>query len=126
MIAQCTSAYSGVDQAGRAMERGSLPCLAVDHSSATMVYQASRRSFLPGLAGGAALWPAASLGELSPLLAATSESESYWQMIRWQFPFREDKVPMNAANLCPSPLPVAERVTELTRDIDIDCSFYLG
>jgi len=88
-----------------------------------MVYQASRRSFLRGLAGGAALWPAASLGELSPLLAAASESESYWQMIRWQFPFREGKIPMNAANLCPSPLAVAERVTELTRDIDIDCSF---
>ncbi len=91
-----------------------------------MVYQASRRSFLRGLAGGAALWPAASLGELSPLLAAASEGESYWEMIRWQFPFREDKIPMNAAGLCPSPLAVAERVTELTRDIDIDCSFYLG
>ena len=88
-----------------------------------MVYQASRRSFLRGLAGGAALWTAASLGELSPLLAAASESEFYWQMIRWQFPFREGKIPMNAANLCPSPLPIAERVTELTRDIDIDCSF---
>ena len=30
---------------------------------------------------------------------------------------------MNAANLCPSPRAVAERVRELTRDIDVDCSF---
>ena len=30
---------------------------------------------------------------------------------------------MNAANLCPSPETVAETVTELTRSIDVDCSF---
>ena len=30
---------------------------------------------------------------------------------------------MNAANLCPSPFSVSERVAELTRDIDVDCSF---
>ena len=30
---------------------------------------------------------------------------------------------MNAANLCPSPRSVADRVSELTRDIDHDCSF---
>jgi selenocysteine lyase/cysteine desulfurase len=44
-------------------------------------------------------------------------------MVRRQFPFREDKVPMNAANLCPSPRAVAEQVAELTRAIDVDCSF---
>jgi selenocysteine lyase/cysteine desulfurase len=38
-------------------------------------------------------------------------------------PFHESKVPMKAANLCPSPLVVAQRVTDLTRDIDQDCSF---
>jgi selenocysteine lyase/cysteine desulfurase len=30
---------------------------------------------------------------------------------------------MNAANLAPSPRPVADRVADLTRDIDYDCSF---
>ena len=39
------------------------------------------------------------------------------------FPFREERVPMNAANLCPSPVRVAETVSELTRSIDVDCSF---
>jgi selenocysteine lyase/cysteine desulfurase len=85
----------------------------------------SRRSFLRKLAGGAALLPVAArtLGELSPLLAATGGDEAYWHMVRYQFAFSEDKVPVNAGNLCPSPEAVAQRVTEVTRDIDIDCSF---
>jgi hypothetical protein len=29
---------------------------------------------------------------------------------------------MHAANLCPSPMIVSKRVTDLTRDINIDCS----
>jgi selenocysteine lyase/cysteine desulfurase len=77
-------------------------------------------------AGGAALAPAAaaSRGELSALLAATPPgSEDYWHMVRRQFAFREEKVPMNAANLCPAPRAVAEQVAELTRDVDGDCSF---
>lgn len=37
--------------------------------------------------------------------------------------FGDDRVPMNAANLCPSPSAVADRVTQLTRAIDLDCSF---
>lgn len=50
-------------------------------------------------------------------------SERDWEMVRRQFPFTEDKIPINAANLAPSPRVVSDRVTELTRDIDIDCSF---
>jgi selenocysteine lyase/cysteine desulfurase len=68
---------------------------------------------------------ATTLAELSSLLAAAPPGgEEYWQMVRRQFAFRESKVPMNAANLCPSPRVVAEQVTELTRDIDADCSFH--
>lgn len=90
-----------------------------------MSQQASRRSFLRRVAGTAAFLPsaAATLGELRPLLAAAPAGEAYWQMVREQFAFREEKVPMNAGNLCPSPRAVAERVSELTRDIDVDCSF---
>ena len=47
----------------------------------------------------------------------------YWQQVRAQFSFDEDAVPMNAANLCPSFRAVAERVSQLTADIDHDCSF---
>ena len=69
-----------------------------------MAQLASRRSFLCRLTAGAAYLPAAAatLAELSPLLAAASGSESYWTMVRQQFAFGEDRVPMNAANLCPS------------------------
>jgi len=84
----------------------------------------NRRSFLQNLGRGAAfLSAAASLPELSRELAAANSEDAYWRMVRRQFAFREERVPMNAANLCPSPRAVAERVAELTRDIDVDCSF---
>jgi len=65
------------------------------------------------------------LAEASPLLASTpSGGEDYWDMVRRQFAFSDNKVPMNAANLCPSPRIIADQVAELTRDIDTDCSFH--
>ena len=77
--------------------------------------------FSAALGGAAAA--AASLSELKPLLAATAGEESRWNLVRQQFSFSEDKVPMNAANLCPSPRAVTEQVASLTKDIDFDCSF---
>ncbi len=58
-----------------------------------------------------------------PSLGAGSDSKDYWQQVRGAFPFQERRVPMNAANLCPSPFVVSDRVSQLTRDIDVDCSF---
>ncbi len=90
-----------------------------------MLEPSNRRSFLHR-AGAAALVPAVTtaLADVSAVLASTpATGEEYWQMVRRQFAFGEDKVPMNAANLCPSPRIVAEQVSELTRDIDVDCSF---
>src|SRR5439155_10779336 len=87
-----------------------------------MTEPTSRRAFLLAAALGPAV--AASLGEFSSLLASAAPGgEDYWDMVRRQFAFPENKVPMNAANLCPSPRVVAERVAELTQDIDRDCSF---
>ena len=90
----------------------------------------SRRTFLAALAAGAAAAPAALSGvrpgttSPPPLPSrATPRDEPYWELVRAQFAFREERVPMNAANLCPSPRSVAARVEELTRDIDRDCSF---
>ncbi len=81
----------------------------------------TRRSFLQGLTylGSAA----ATVGQLRPALAAVTNGEGYWSLVKEQFPLRHGVVPMNAANLCPSPRVVAERVAELTRDIDADVSF---
>ena len=75
----------------------------------------TRRTFLRTAAATSAALPA--------LRAAAADDETLFRMVRWEFPFDEDKVPMNAANLCPSPRSVADRVSELTRDIDHDCSF---
>lgn len=92
----------------------------------------SRRSFLAKVVASAALVPAAmrsasgtaeAAGLPAPPGKDASADEAYWQQVRAQFAFLEAKVPMNAANLCPSPRAVAERVTELTYDIDRDCSF---
>ena len=84
----------------------------------------SRRSFLKEIAAGAALLPAAfETAHATESLAETpADGEAYWQLVRAQFSFTEEKVPMNAANLCPSPRAVSDRVSELTADIDRDCS----
>ena len=95
----------------------------------------TRRSFLLGIAAGAAALPhsASQAGRRADSgrrrvpsarsAPAAPEDESYWEQVRARFSFREERVPMNAANLCPSPRAVAARVEELTRDIDRDCSF---
>ncbi len=87
-----------------------------------MTLHTSRREFLHKIAAGAALWP--TLGRVgvaaSPTPAFTEEA--FWEEIRRQFSFREEVIPMNAANLCPCPRVVAARVRELTRDVDVDCS----
>ena len=91
----------------------------------------TRRSFLTGMAAGAALMPRTLSGLTAEPTPSTTllprppaaPDEAYWEQVRAQFSFREERVPMNAANLCPSPRAVADRVEELTRDIDRDCSF---
>ena len=94
--------------------------------------QATRRNFLAEMAAGAVLLPSAlprAVGGASPSapMPAAGHSgprdEPYWELVRAQFSFTEERVPMNAANLCPSPRSVAARVEDLTRDIDRDCSF---
>ena len=83
-----------------------------------MTLHASRREFLQGIAAGATLWPSG----VAAQGATPATEEAFWEEVRRQFSFREAAVPMNAANLCPSPRVVADRVTELTRDVDVDCS----
>ncbi len=84
-----------------------------------MTIKQKRREFLQSsaalLAGSASLVPR--------LANSQTSGEDYWHMVRAQFAFSENKVPMNAANLCPSFRAVAEHVALLTADIDIDCSF---
>lgn len=98
----------------------------------------SRRAFLGRLAGAAvapAVIPARSLAEqlsgmadtegsgLPRLLPGQAADEAFWDVVRAQFPLRDGLVMLNAANLCPAPLPVSDAVTVLTRDVDSDASF---
>ena len=97
-----------------------------------------RRRFLKRAAAGAALaatpaWtfarskPALGLEDLSARRALTgTEDESFWEMVKGQFPLRPGLILVNAANLCPSPWPVQETVFGYTRDIDQDASFHNG
>lgn len=89
-----------------------------------MKHHPSRRSFLLEAVAGTALLPTAltTIGEAFPGTTTKTNNESYWELIRRQFAFGEEKIPMNAANLCPSPRAVAERVASLTENIDLDCS----
>ena len=57
-----------------------------------------------------------------PLFAVAPSGENYWSLVAGQFPLRAGKIPMNAANLCPSPRVVSECVSELIRDEDADVS----
>ncbi len=75
----------------------------------------SRRQFF-GLLGAGVVAAAATNQRRAYAGAATAGT-------REAFAFDEDHVPMNAANLCPSPRRVAEAVTRYTSMIDADCSF---
>lgn len=68
----------------------------------------SRRAFLAGAGlAGAAL---------------AGDPEGYWRGIRREFEFPEERVPLNAANLCPSPRRVTACLEQFTHEIDRDCS----
>ena len=53
----------------------------------------------------------------------TTPDEQYWEMVKKQFAVADDQIMMNAANLCPSPYVVNERVIEFTQALSKDVSF---
>ncbi len=93
------------------------PDRSICYAPTRMATDTNRREFL----GGVAI--ASALAGSPPRAGAAEAGETSWEGIRGLFPFREERVPMNAANLCPSPGSVAQSVTDLTRSIDVDCSF---
>jgi isopenicillin-N epimerase len=82
-----------------------------------------RRKFLEQLL--AASFTGLSLPALAKDFPAwTGEGEeAYWESIKKQFAPTDNLVMMNAANLCPSPTLVSERVIEFTRAMGKDVSF---
>ena len=74
-----------------------------------------RRDFLKG-AGGATL-TAGLIGAASQAAAAIESAEP-----ASAFGFAEDRVPMNAANLCPMPTAISQAVARFQAELDVDMS----
>ncbi len=95
-----------------------------------------RRQFMKTLFGGAAaaaVLPSAVFGEHKVsfeslkktavgLSADDAGREEFWKLVKENFSIRKGLIMLNAANLCPSPYPVQQKVFELTRDLDADPS----
>lgn len=54
--------------------------------------------------------------------AGSSPTEGYWEDVRQQFLIPEDRIHINAANLCPAPRPVFESQERWSRMMDADPS----
>jgi isopenicillin-N epimerase len=55
--------------------------------------------------------------------AGERADESYWRLVKAQFPLRDGVIPMNAANLAPAPRPVVDAVSHAMAAIEGDVSF---
>lgn len=56
-------------------------------------------------------------------LPSFSNDEAYWEQVKRQFAVPGNLTMMNAANLCPSPYPVTDRVVEFSKALARDVSF---
>jgi isopenicillin-N epimerase len=97
---------------------------------ATARPQTDRRAFLRALGRGAAgvaalpVLPDALLGADTLALPQTAaQDEGYWRLVRAQFALRAGIRPMNAANLCPAPRAVVDRVATTMAELEADVSF---
>ncbi|MBX2963100.1 MAG: aminotransferase class V-fold PLP-dependent enzyme [Cyclobacteriaceae bacterium] len=89
---------------------------------------AERRKFIQQLATGSlAAFALPVLGKHDPSIDlpkhTTTPDEQYWEMVKKQFAVTNDLIMMNAANLCPSPYVVNERVIGFTHALSKDVSF---
>jgi len=87
---------------------------------------ASRRDFfrtLPGLAAATGSW-SAMVGALQAAPGTPSAlNESYWLMVKRQFPLEDNLIYLNAANVCPASRAVMDRHLEFLRDFHANPSF---
>ena len=78
----------------------------------------TRRDFFRVAAALPASWTA-----FSTALTAASGAESYWQLVKREFPLEDKLVYLNAANVCPASRPVMDRHLEYLRDFHANPSF---
>lgn len=72
---------------------------------------------VPALAAGAK-------PEVAPLADTPLKDEAYWEMVKAQFAVPGDHIMMNAANLCPSPYFIHQKVNDLNEQLSKDVSFH--
>jgi selenocysteine lyase/cysteine desulfurase len=93
----------------------------------------SRRQFARLLAatGTAALMPSRAADATdyittakTPVPTPVGSDEGFWREVREHFLIPQELAPLNAANLCPSPVPVIDKLQNLAQDIDRDPSPY--
>ncbi|MFN0167958.1 MAG: aminotransferase class V-fold PLP-dependent enzyme [Bryobacteraceae bacterium] len=84
----------------------------------------SRREFLRGLTTAATL-PASWMAFSQKVTAASTagDGESFWRMVKSQFPLEEGLIYMNAANVCPASRPVLDRHQQYLRDFQSNPAF---
>jgi isopenicillin-N epimerase len=78
----------------------------------------TRRDFFRVAAALPASWTA-----FSTALSAATGADSYWQLVKRQFPLEEKLIYLNAANVCPASRPVMDRHLEYLRDFHANPSF---
>jgi len=86
----------------------------------------SRRSFLrsvPALAALPASWAAFSQALRAAPGSPDANNESYWSLVKREFPLDENLIYLNAANVCPASRPVQDRYSEYLRDFHSNPSF---
>src|SRR5262245_54930540 len=95
-----------------------------------MILATNRRSFLKGLGSVTALSAITTQGAprvrnefLNHIPVGDAVNESFWKLVKEQFTIRPKLIMLNAANLCPSPHMVRDKVSRLTDDLDGDVSF---
>ena len=71
----------------------------------------------------AAVLPASWIACRNALAAAAPVEDSYWALVKRQFPLDEGIIYLNAANVCPASRPVMDRHLEYLRDFHANPSF---
>ena len=88
--------------------------------------ESSRRNFIrsiPALAALPASWTAFTNALRAAPTAPDANNESYWSLVKRQFPLDENLIYLNAANVCPASRPVLDRHAEFMRDFQSNPSF---
>jgi selenocysteine lyase/cysteine desulfurase len=86
----------------------------------------SRRNFLltaPAIAALPASWSTFANALKGATGAPDPQNESYWSLVKRQFPLEDGLVYLNAANVCPASRPVLDRHAEFLRDFHSNPSF---